>query len=123
MSIVITCYLNGAILYLYYIYQMFIVNKVKTLCSSGVNWINWLTRSVLFSSIECKFVLHTNSPRKGGMIGTVYPNSSLKCNLKINSGFRILASPKVLQGAFGNSTCPTQHSQPCPMLANRHLTA
>ena len=63
---------------------MFIINKVKTLCSSGVNWINWLTRSVLVSvTIECKFVLHTNSPRKGGMIGTVYPNSSLKCNLLI----------------------------------------
>ena len=24
---------------------------------------------------ECKFVLCTNSPRKGGMLGTVYPNS------------------------------------------------
>ena len=29
MSIVITCYLNSAILYLYYIYQMFIINKVE----------------------------------------------------------------------------------------------
>ena len=29
MSIVIICYLNGAILYLYCIYQMFIINKVK----------------------------------------------------------------------------------------------
>ena len=47
MSIVIIYYLNGAILYLYCIYQMFISNKVKTLCSSGVNWINWLTRSVI----------------------------------------------------------------------------
>ena len=47
MPIVTTCYLNGAILYLYCIYQMFIINKVKTLCSSGVNWINWLTRSVI----------------------------------------------------------------------------
>ena len=75
MSIVIICYLNGAILYLYCIYHMFIVNKVKTLCSSGVNWINWLTRFVIFSYTECKFVLCTNSPRKGGMIGTVYLNS------------------------------------------------
>ena len=56
------------------------------------------------------------------LIGTVYPNSSLKCNLNIISGFRILASPKVLQGAFGDSACPMQCSQPCPMLANRHLT-
>ena len=47
MSIVIICYLNGAILYLYHIYQMFISNKVKTLCSSGVNWNNWLTRLVI----------------------------------------------------------------------------
>ena len=47
MSIVIICYLNSAILYLYCIYQMFTINKVKTLCSSGVNWINWLTRVVI----------------------------------------------------------------------------
>ena len=75
MIIVIICYLNGAILYLHCIYQTFISNKVKTLCSSGVNWINWLTRLVIVSYTECKFVLHTNSPRKGGMIGTMYPNS------------------------------------------------
>ena len=40
----------------------------------------------------------------------------------IFSGFRILASPKVLQGAFGDCTCPTWCSKPCPMLANRHPT-
>ena len=43
----IYCYymlLNGAILYLYCIYQKSISNKVKNLCSSGVNWNNWLTR-------------------------------------------------------------------------------
>ena len=56
------------------------------------------------------------------MLGTVYliPHSSATFN--VNSGFRILASPKVLQGACGDSACPMQHSQPCPMLANRHLT-
>ena len=40
----------------------------------------------------------------------------------ILSGFRILASPKVLQGAFGDCACPMWCSQPCPMLANRHPT-
>ena len=49
-----------------------------------------------------------------------FPHSSATFN--IISGFCILASPKVLQGAFGNSACPTWCSQPCPMLANRHLT-
>ena len=49
-----------------------------------------------------------------------FPHSSATFN--IISGFRILASPKVLQGALGDSTCPTQCSQPCPMPANRHLT-
>ena len=49
-----------------------------------------------------------------------FPHSSAAFN--IISGFRILASPKVLQGAFGDSACPTPCSQPCPMLANRHLT-
>ena len=34
----------------------------------------------------------------------------------------MLASPKVLQGACGDSACPAQHSQPCPKLANKHLT-
>ena len=41
------CYymlLNGAILYLYCIYQKSISNKVKNLCSSEVNWNNWLSR-------------------------------------------------------------------------------
>ena len=42
-----------------------------------------------------------------------FPHSSATFN--ILSGFRILASPKVLQGALGDSTCPTQCSQPCPM--------
>ena len=49
-----------------------------------------------------------------------FPHSSATFN--ILSGFHILASPKVLQGAFGNNTCPMWCSQPCPMLANRHLT-
>ena len=49
-----------------------------------------------------------------------FPHSSATFN--ILSGFHILASPKVLQGAFGDSTCPMWCSQPCPMLANRHLT-
>ena len=49
-----------------------------------------------------------------------FPHSSATFN--ILSGSCILASPKVLQGAFGDSACPTQHSQPCPMLANRHPT-
>ena len=49
-----------------------------------------------------------------------FPHSSATFN--INSGLRVLASPKVLQRACSNSACPTQCSQPCPMLANRHLT-
>ena len=49
-----------------------------------------------------------------------FPHSSATFNIIL--GFHILASPKVLQGALGDSTCPTQCSQPCPMLANRHLT-
>ena len=49
-----------------------------------------------------------------------FPHSSATFN--ILSGFRILVSPKVLQGAFGDSTCPMQCSQPCPVPANRHLT-
>ena len=49
-----------------------------------------------------------------------FPHSSATFN--IISGFCIPASPKVLQGAFGDSACPTWGSQPCPMLANRHLT-
>ena len=49
-----------------------------------------------------------------------FPHSSATFN--IISGSHILASPKVLQGAFGNSACPMWCSQPCPMLANRHLT-
>ena len=49
-----------------------------------------------------------------------FPHSSATFN--IISGFCILASPKLLQEAFGDSACPTQCSQPCPMLANRHLT-
>ena len=49
-----------------------------------------------------------------------FPHSSATFN--IISGFRILTSPKVLQGALGDSACPTQCSQPCPMPANRHLT-
>ena len=40
----------------------------------------------------------------------------------ILSVFCILTSPKVLQGALGDCTCPMQCSQPCPMLANRHPT-
>ena len=49
-----------------------------------------------------------------------FPHSSATFN--ILSGFHILASPKVLQGAFGDGACPTWCSQPCPMLANRHPT-
>ena len=49
-----------------------------------------------------------------------FPHSSATFN--ILSGFHILASPKVLQGAFGDSACPMRCSQPRPMLANRHLT-
>ena len=49
-----------------------------------------------------------------------FPHSSATFN--ILSGFHILVSPKVLQGAFGDSTCPMWCSQPCTMLANRHLT-
>ena len=60
---------------------MFIVNKVKLYVpqeSTGLT--GWLGQ-LFVGYIECKFVLCTNSPRKGGMIGTMYPNSSLKCNL------------------------------------------
>ena len=49
-----------------------------------------------------------------------FPHSSATFN--IISGFRILTSPEVLQGALGDSTCPMQCSQPYPMPANRHLT-
>ena len=49
-----------------------------------------------------------------------FPHSSATFNIILGS--RILTSPKVLQGAFGNSACPTQCSQPCPMPANRHPT-
>ena len=49
-----------------------------------------------------------------------FPHSSATFN--IISGSRILTSPEVLQGALGDSTCPTQCSQPCPMPANRHLS-
>ena len=49
-----------------------------------------------------------------------FPHSSATFN--IISGFHILTSPKVLQGALGDSACPMQCSQPCPMPANRHLT-
>ena len=49
-----------------------------------------------------------------------FPHSSATFN--IISGFSILASPEVLQGALGDSTCPMQCSQLCPMPANRHLT-
>ena len=49
-----------------------------------------------------------------------FPHSSATFN--IISGFRILTSPKVLQGALGDSACPAQCSQPYPMPANRHLT-
>ena len=48
-----------------------------------------------------------------------FPHSSATFNIILGS--RILASPKVLQGSLGDSTCPTQSSQPCPMPANRHL--
>ena len=49
-----------------------------------------------------------------------FPHSSATFN--IISGSHILTSPKVLQGALGDSACPTQCSQPCPVPANRHLT-
>ena len=49
-----------------------------------------------------------------------FPHSSATFNIILGS--RILASPEVLQGALGDSACPTQCSQPCPMPANRHLT-
>ena len=42
-----------------------------------------------------------------------FPHSSATFN--IISGFHILTPPKVLQGALGDSTCPMQCSQPCPM--------
>ena len=57
------------------------------------------------------------------MLGTMYPNSLTQVQpLNIILGSRILTSPEVLQGTLGNSTCPMQCSQPCPTLANRHLT-
>ena len=64
-------------------------------------------------------------PEGGGPPGDRYrvpefPHSS--ATFSILSGFHILASPKVLQGAFGDCACPMQCSQPCPMLANRHPT-
>ena len=49
-----------------------------------------------------------------------FPHSSATFN--IISGSHILASSKVLQGALGDSACPMQCSQPCPMPANRHPT-
>ena len=49
-----------------------------------------------------------------------FPHSSATFN--IISEFCILASPKVLQGALGDSACPMQCSQPCQIPANRHLT-
>ena len=49
-----------------------------------------------------------------------FPHSSATFNIILGS--HILASPKVLQGALGDSTCPTQCSQPYPTPANRHLT-
>ena len=49
-----------------------------------------------------------------------FPHSSATFNIILGS--HILTSPKVLQGSLGDSTCPTQCSQPYPMPANRHLT-
>ena len=49
-----------------------------------------------------------------------FPHSSVTFNIILGSC--ILASPKVLQGSLGDSTCPTQCSQPCPAPANRNLT-
>ena len=70
-----------------------------------------------FPTIQKRCMVHVNDDRYHV---PKFPHSSATFN--IISGFRILASPIVLQGAFGNSTCPMRHSQPCPMLANRHLT-
>ena len=41
-----------------------------------------------------------------------FPHSSATFN--IISGFHVLTSPEVLQGELGDSTCPTQCSQPVP---------
>ena len=49
-----------------------------------------------------------------------FPHSSATFNIILGSC--ILASPEVLQGSLGDSTCPMQCSQPYPMPANRHLT-
>ena len=71
-------------------------------------------------------LIHEDFIKGTDFLGTVryhvpkFPHSSATFN--IISGSRILTSPKVLQGALGDSTCPMQCSQPCPMPANRHLT-
>ena len=49
-----------------------------------------------------------------------FPHSSATFNIILAS--HILASPKVLQGSLGDSTCPMQCSQPCPVPANRNPT-
>ena len=49
-----------------------------------------------------------------------FPHSSATFNIILGS--HILTSPKVLQGSLGDSTCPMQCSQPCPVPANRHFT-
>ena len=49
-----------------------------------------------------------------------FPHSSATFNIILGS--HILASPEVLQGSLGDSTFPTQCSQPCPVPANRNLT-
>ena len=49
-----------------------------------------------------------------------FPHSSATFNIIL--GFHILASPEVLQGSLGDSACPMQCSQPCPLPANRYLT-
>ena len=49
-----------------------------------------------------------------------FPHSSATFNIILGS--RILTSPKVLQGSLGNSACPMQCSQPCPVPGNRDLT-
>ena len=91
---------------------MFISNKVKLYVpqeSTGLTgWLGQLS----VSYTECKFVLHTNSPRQGGMIGTMYPEFPYSsATFNIISGSRILASAEVLQGVLGNSTWPMQCSQ------------
>ena len=74
----------------------------------------------------CHHSLNPSKPSKSDQcyfrLGTVYPefpHSSATFNIILGS--RILTSPEVLQGTLGDSTCPTQCSQPCPMPANRHL--